>query len=86
VQVLVANGAGMALFLLMSITAVVEDGVIKLPKEVSWASGTIVRVELVEVQTATLYEMLKDFDGMADDLPADLAAHLDHYIHGPSKP
>jgi hypothetical protein len=28
-------------------------------------------------QPPTLWETLKDFDGMADDLPADLAANLD---------
>ena len=32
----------------MSITAVVEKGLIKLPKNVPWASGTVVRIEPVE--------------------------------------
>jgi hypothetical protein len=41
-----------------------------------------VRVEPVEQQTAVLSETMKDFDGMAADLPSDLAANLDHYIHG----
>jgi predicted DNA-binding antitoxin AbrB/MazE fold protein len=66
----------------MSITAIIEKGVIKLPKEVPWASGTVVRIEPVEEQTPTLWEALKDFDGMAGDLPADLATNLDHYVHG----
>lgn len=76
----------LSIFSVMSITAVVEKGVIKLPKDVVWASGTIVRIEPVEQQSPTLLETLQDFDGMAGDLPADLAANLDHYIHGHSRP
>lgn len=70
----------------MSITAVVEKGIIKLPGDVPWASGTVVRIEPVDEQTPTLLDTLKDFDGMAGDLPVDLAANLDHYVHGHSKP
>jgi hypothetical protein len=66
----------------MSITAVIEKGMIKLPSDVPWASGTVVRIEPVDEQTPTLFESLKDFDGM----PADLAANLDHYVHGHSRP
>jgi hypothetical protein len=66
----------------MSITAVVEKGMIKIPKDVTWASGTVVRIEPMDEQPPTLWETLKDFDGMADDLPPDLAANLDHYVHG----
>ena len=70
----------------MSITAVIEQGVIKLPKDVPWASGTVVRIEPVDESAPTLWESLKDFDGMAKDLPGDLASNLDHYVHGhPSK-
>jgi hypothetical protein len=70
----------------MSITAVIEKGVIKLPPDVPWKSGTIVRIEPVDEQPPTLLEALKDFDGMANDLPADLAASLDHYVHGHARP
>lgn len=66
----------------MSITAVIEKGLIKLPDNIPWASGTVVRIEPVENQPATLWETLKDFDGMAADMPADLATNLDHYVHG----
>ena len=69
----------------MSITAVIEKGIIKLPKDVAWASGTVVRIEPVEEQPPTLLDTLKDFDGMANDLPPDLAANLDHYVHGHSR-
>ena len=69
----------------MSITAVVEKGLIRLPKEVSWASGTLVRIEPVPGQSPTLLDAMKDFDGMVEDAPADLAANLDHYVHGHSR-
>ena len=69
----------------MSITAVVEKGIIKLPKDAPWPSGTVVRIEPVDAQPPTLLETLKDFDGIAGDLPADLAANLDHYVHGASR-
>lgn len=71
--------------LYMSITAVVEKGMIRLPADVPWKSGTIVRIEPVEEQVPTLLEAFKDFDGMADDLPADLATNLDSYVHGHSR-
>ena len=76
----------MATFFSMSITAVIEKGMIKLPADVPWATGTVVRIEPVDEQTPTLFETLKDFDGMAGDLPADLSAHLDHYVHGYARP
>lgn len=66
----------------MSITATVEAGKILLPDDVHWPSGTIVRIEPVQDQPPTLLETMKNFDGMADDLPADLASNLDQYVHG----
>lgn len=66
----------------MSITATIENGRITLPKDVPWPSGTVVRIEPVAEQLPTLLEALKDFDGMAGDMPTDLAANLDHYVHG----
>ena len=66
----------------MSITATVEGGKIVLPANVGWPSGTVVRIEPVVELAPTLWETLKDFDGVATDLPRDLAANLDHYVHG----
>lgn len=66
----------------MGITATVEDGIIVIPKDIHWPSGTLVRIEPMEEQPPTLWDTLKDFDGMAGDLPADLADNLDHYVHG----
>ncbi len=70
----------------MSITAVVEKGLIKLPKDIPWKSGTIVRIEPVDEQSPALLDALEEFDGMADDLPADLSSSLDHYVHGHFRP
>jgi len=70
----------------MSITAIVENGVIKLPEDTPWKSGTVVRVEPVEEKLPTPLESLEGFDGIAEDPPADLAANLDHYVHGHARP
>jgi len=76
----------MLIFLHMSITATVEQGKIVLPPNVHWPSGTVVRIEPVVDQAPTLWETLKDFDGIANDLPNDLSANLDHYVHGLPRP
>ena len=67
----------------MSITPVVEKGGHQASERSSvglWHA--LVRVEPVNDQSPTLFETLKDFDGMANDLPTDLATNLDHYVHG----
>ena len=69
----------------MSITAIIEQGKIVLPANVQWPSETVVRIEPVGDQPPTLWETLKDFDGVANDLPADLADNLDHYVHGSAR-
>ena len=69
----------------MSITTTVQAGQIVLPPGVSWPDGTVVRVEAVEQKDATIWERLKEFDGIADDLPPDMAANHNHYIHGHPK-
>ena len=80
------QGGGQAdVFCALSVTAVIEKGIIKVPKDAPSPSGTVVRIEPVDEQTPTLLETLQDFDGMADDLPADLAANLDHYVHGQAR-
>lgn len=43
------------------------------------------RIEAAHDETPSLWETLNDFDGMARDLPEDLAANLDHYVHGHAK-
>ncbi len=66
----------------MSITAIVEAGAVRLPPGTPWPNGTVVRIEPVEEQVPTLWEAMKEFDGIATDLPADLSANIDHYVHG----
>ena len=66
----------------VSVTGKVRNGVVELPGDVPWPSGTLVRVEPLEQPPPPLSELMKDFDGMANDLPSDLAANVDHYLHG----
>lgn len=66
----------------MSITAVVEKNTIKLPPETCLPDGTRVRIELIVPVARKLAERYSGLIGMADDLPADLAQNLDHYVHG----
>jgi hypothetical protein len=72
------------MFSAMSITAVIEKGMIKLPKDAPWPSGTVVRIEPVETPVAprNLGQRLKPFSGSAKGLPADMARNHDHYLHG----
>ena len=67
-----------------SLTTTVERGKI-IAIDVDWPNGTIVRVEPMEEEMPTLWELMKDFDGIATDLPSDLAANIDHYVHGHPK-
>lgn len=68
------------------ITTTVEEGRITLPPNVDWPNGTIVRVEPVEEERQpTVWEVLKKYDGIATDLPTDMAENHDHYIHGVPK-
>ena len=69
----------------MSFTASVENGEIVLPPGIDLPNGTIVRIELLQEAIPTVWDTLKKFDGIADDLPADMAANHDHYIHGHPK-
>ena len=69
----------------MSITATVINGEIVLPSGIDWPDGTVVRVEQVKEEPQTLRDLLKDFEGIADDLPADMAENHNHYIHGHPK-
>jgi hypothetical protein len=63
-----------------AITSTVEEGKIILPPDIDWPSGTIVRIEPVDEDT--LWNTLKQYTGVAEDLPKDLAVNHDHYLHG----
>jgi hypothetical protein len=70
-----------------TITATVKNGEVVLPPGVDWPDGTVVRVEQVkqEAKPRNLRELLKAYEGIADDLPADMAENHNHYIHGHPK-
>lgn len=79
----------------MCITVIVENDTIKLPVHVR--DGTRLEITLPRdgaspetVSTAprnTIAECYATFVALADDMPADLARNLDHYIHGrPPRP
>lgn len=71
----------------------VKDGVVVLDEPAALPEGASVEVAVCpdglsdeEVRNSpTLYETLKDYIGIADDLPADFAENHDHYIHGAPK-
>lgn len=73
----------------MSITATVENDTIRLPEGFHIPDGTQVVIETIERSTGSeddsLSRCLLKFAGAADDLPSDLAANIDHYLHGHPK-
>jgi len=73
----------------MSITATVENDTIRLPEGMHIPDGTQVVIETVEraggSSSDSLARCLAEYAGIADDLPSDLAANLDHYLHGHPK-
>lgn len=68
----------------MSLTGTVKDGVVVLPPGLKLADG--VEVQLTVPDAASFADRYAAYIGAADDLPADLAANLDHYVHGHRKP
>jgi hypothetical protein len=67
----------------MSVIGIVENGKVVLPPEFQLPTGTRVRIESLppQEQGPSLAETLKDYIGIFDDLPSDLARNHDHYIH-----
>ena len=69
----------------------VKDGVVVLEKGAGLPDGTEVRVEpfvrdeSVAVAGPTLAEQFADVIGTVSDLPSDMAAQHDHYLHGAPK-
>lgn len=71
----------------MNILGVIKDGVVVLPPEVNLPNGTVVEMTVTDSPVGPSFaERYAAYIGMADDLPADLAEHLDHYVHGQPKP
>lgn len=68
-----------------SVTATVKNGEIVLPPGVDWPNGTVVRIEQVNTPRPSVWEVLKKYDGITDDLPPDMAAKHDDYRHDRGK-
>ena len=69
----------------LSMTCMVKvtNGAILLPPGVNLPEGAEVRLTISDsLAQPPFAERYAAFIGMADDLPADMAANLDHYIHG----
>ncbi len=68
-----------------SITATVHNHRIELPPDVDWPDGMLVDLKPVDKKHPTVWEVLDKYDGIAADLPPDLAENIDHYVHGHPK-
>ena len=68
----------------------VKNGVVVVDEPVSLPEGAEVEIALTSASgqriddenIPTLYEQFKDFIGIVNGLPPDLAQNHDHYIHG----
>jgi hypothetical protein len=73
----------------MCITAIVENGTIKLPAGVHVPDGTKVEIMLPAAKESaapqSFFDTIEDLVGSVDGLPDDFAAEHDHYIHGTPK-
>jgi hypothetical protein len=69
----------------------VKNGVVILDQSADLPEGTEVRVEPftpareVSVEGPTLAEQFADVIGTVPELPSDMAAQHDHYLHGAPK-
>ena len=60
-----------------------DNGAIQLPPGVELPDGAEVRLTIPDSPAHPSFaERYAAFIGVADDLPTDLAANLDHYVHG----
>lgn len=70
----------------MICTVKVENGTIRLPPGLHLPEGSEVQLTVPDsVATASFAERYAAYIGAANDLPADLAQNLDHYVHGHRK-
>jgi hypothetical protein len=70
----------------MTCNVKVANGVIRLPPGVNLPDGAEVRLTIPDsLAPASFAERYAAYIGVADDLPADLATNLDHYVHGHRK-
>jgi hypothetical protein len=70
----------------MTWTVKVTNGSIPIPPGVELTEGAEVQLIVPDQMSGPSFaERYAAFVGAARDLPADLAANLDHYVHGHSK-
>lgn len=69
----------------MTLHGHIQNGVVIFDEPITVPNGTEVRVEIVSTQGKTLAERFANIIGAATDLPSDLAAQHDHYLHGTPK-
>jgi hypothetical protein len=70
----------------MTCTVKVANGTIPLPPGVELPDGAEVQLIVPDSVTPRSFaDRYAAYIGAADDLPADLSANLDHYVHGHSK-
>ena len=64
----------------------VQNGVVVFDQPVTLPNGTEVKVQVVTpANRKTLAERFEGLIGAVSDLPEDLAAQHDHYVHGTPK-
>lgn len=70
----------------MTCTVKVANGIIPLPPGMKLPDGVEVQLTIPDPSAQPSFgERYAAYIGVADDLPADLAANLDHYVHGHRK-
>lgn len=74
----------------MTLEGHIENGRIILDESAHLPDGTKVRVEVLPSQPVapektSLFDRLKPFMGILDDLPDDAALNHDHYLYGTPK-
>jgi hypothetical protein len=72
--------------ILVSYTGKIQNGVVILPPGVKLPEGTEVKVSVPDTVVGDSFaDRYERYIGAADDLPSDLAANIDHYVHGQPK-
>ena len=69
----------------MTLQGTFHDGVIVLDQPAPLQEGDRVRVVVDDKTDAATLSVLLKFAGRVNDLPSDMAAQHDHYIHGTPK-
>ena len=72
----------------MTCTVKVANGTIPLPPGIELPDGAEVQLIVPDsaARAASFADRYAAYIGAADDLPSDLSANLDHYVHGRVRP